>query len=75
MIRLLTDLLDPATAPADELATLYHERWEAELSNRQIKTYQRGPQEILRSATPDLEPVRSRDLGFPNRYRRSWSSW
>jgi hypothetical protein len=54
MIRLLTDLLDPATAPADELAALYHERWEAELSNRQIKTYQRGPQEILRSATPDL---------------------
>lgn len=53
-IRLLTDLLDPETAPADELAELYHQRWEAELSNRQIKTYQRGPQEILRSATPDL---------------------
>ena len=53
-IRLLTDLLDPETAPASELAELYHQRWEAELSNRQIKTYQRGPQEILRSATPDL---------------------
>lgn len=53
-IRLLTDLLDPIAYPAAELAALYHDRWEAELSNRQIKTYQRGPQEILRSATPDL---------------------
>lgn len=53
-IRLLTDLLDPETAPAGELAELYHQRWEAELSNRQIKTSQRGPQEILRSAAPDL---------------------
>jgi IS4 transposase len=55
-IRLLTDLLDPETAPAGELAELYHQRWEAELSNRQIKTYQRGPQEILRSATPRAVP-------------------
>ena len=42
-IRLLTDLLDPEAAPAGELAELYHQRWEAELSNRQIKTSQRGP--------------------------------
>src|SRR5882724_338889 len=54
VIRLLTDLLDPVAYPAAELAALYHERWEAELSNRQIKTYQRGAQEVLRSATPDL---------------------
>ncbi|KAB1139977.1 IS4 family transposase [Streptomyces luteolifulvus] len=53
-IRLLTDLLDPEQAPADELAALYHERWEAELSNRQIKTFQRGPQQVLRSAQPGL---------------------
>ncbi|UQA91503.1 IS4 family transposase [Streptomyces halobius] len=53
-IRLLTDLLDPAEAPADELAALYHDRWEAELLNRQLKTYQRGSQQILRSAEPDL---------------------
>ncbi|MER6375109.1 transposase [Streptomyces mirabilis] len=33
-VRLLTDLLDPDQAPAAELAALYHERWEAELSNR-----------------------------------------
>ncbi|MGI5134319.1 IS4 family transposase [Streptomyces sp. CA-106110] len=53
-IRLLTDLLDPDQAPAAELAALYHERWEAELSNRQLKTFQRGPQQVLRSAEPAL---------------------
>lgn len=54
VIRLLTDLLDPDTYPAAELAVLYHERWEVESSYRQIKTFQRGPQEVLRSASPDL---------------------
>jgi Insertion element 4 transposase N-terminal/Transposase DDE domain len=54
VIRLLTDLLDPDAYPADELAVLYHERWEAESSYRQIKTFQRGPQQVLRSASPDL---------------------
>ncbi|MGW4995997.1 IS4 family transposase, partial [Streptomyces mirabilis] len=53
-VRLLTDLLDPDQAPAAELAALYHERWEAELSNRQLKTFQRGPQQVLRSAEPAL---------------------
>jgi hypothetical protein len=54
VIRLLTDLLDPDTHPAAELAALYHERWEAESSYRQIKTFQRGPQQVLRSADPNL---------------------
>ncbi|MFE3280535.1 IS4 family transposase [Nocardia sp. NPDC059239] len=54
VIRLLTDLLDPDAYPAAELARLYHERWEAESSYRQIKTFQRGPQEVLRSADPSL---------------------
>jgi len=54
VIRLLTDLLDPDAYPAEELAALYRERWEAESSYRQIKTFQRGPQQVLRSATPDL---------------------
>ncbi|MGW6412717.1 IS4 family transposase [Streptomyces vinaceus] len=53
-IRLLTDLLDPDQAPAAELAALYHERWEAELSNRQLKTVQRGPQQVPRPADPAL---------------------
>ncbi|MBF6303103.1 IS4 family transposase, partial [Nocardia amamiensis] len=54
VIRLLTDLLDPDDYPAAELAALYHERWEAESSYRQIKTFQRGPQQVLRSADPNL---------------------
>jgi hypothetical protein len=54
VIRLLTDLMDPAAFPAAELAALYHERWEAESSFRQVKTFQRGRQEILRSADPEL---------------------
>jgi transposase IS4-like protein/DDE family transposase len=54
VIRLLTDLADPVAFPAGELAALYHERWESEGSFRQVKTFQRGPQEILRSADPEL---------------------
>ena len=54
VIRLLTDLLDPGAYPAAELAALDRERWEAESSYRQIKTFQRGPQQILRSADPHL---------------------
>lgn len=54
IIRLLTDLFDPKAYPAAELAALYHERWEAESSYRQIKTFQRGPGQVLRSASPDL---------------------
>lgn len=54
VIRLLTDLLDPQAFPAGELAALYHERWESEGSYRQVKTFQRGPQQILRSADPEL---------------------
>jgi hypothetical protein len=54
VIRLLTDLLEPDAYPAAELSALYHERWEAESASRQIKTFQRGPQQVLRSASPAL---------------------
>ena len=54
IVRLLTDLMDPVAFPASELAALYHQRWESESSFRQVKTFQRGPQEILRSADPEL---------------------
>ncbi|MFF7986936.1 IS4 family transposase [Streptomyces sp. NPDC007901] len=54
VVRLLTDLLDPDAYPAAELARLYHARWEAESAFRQIKTFQRGPAEVLRSAAPEL---------------------
>jgi len=51
---LLTGLMDPVAFPAGELAALYHQRWKSESSFRQVKTFQRGPQEILRSADPEL---------------------
>jgi hypothetical protein len=52
--RLLTTLLDPAAAPAEELAALYHERWEIEGAFDELKTHLRGAQIVLRSKTPDL---------------------
>ena len=51
--RLATSLLDPASAPAAELAALYHARWESEGVLAEIKTVQRGPQAVLRSTRPD----------------------
>jgi hypothetical protein len=54
VVRLLTSLLDPVAFPAAELAALYRQRWESESAFRQVKTFQRGPQEILRSGDPEL---------------------
>jgi hypothetical protein len=51
--RLVTTILDPATAPASELAALYAQRWEIESIFDELKTHQRGPRVILRSRTPD----------------------
>ena len=52
--RLLTTILDPGRAPAEELAALYQERWEIEGALDELKTHLRGAQIILRSKTPDL---------------------
>jgi hypothetical protein len=52
--RLITTLLDPAAAPAKELAALYHERWEIETALDELKTHLRGAQIVLRSKTPEL---------------------
>ena len=54
LYRLLTSVLDEARAPADELAALYHERWEIETAMDELKTHLRGSQIVLRSKTPDL---------------------
>jgi len=51
--RLATTLLDPDEAPADQLAALYHERWEAENSNSELKPRLIGADVTLRSRTPD----------------------
>ena len=52
--RLITTILDPAQAPAKELAALYHERWEIETALDELKTHLRGAQIVLRSKTPGL---------------------
>ena len=53
-IRLITTLLDPAQAPALELAALYGERWEEESAFDELKTHQRGAGRVLRSKSPDM---------------------
>lgn len=52
--RLVTTLLDHEAAPAQELAALYHERWEIETALDELKTHLRGAKIVLRSKTPDL---------------------
>jgi hypothetical protein len=52
--RLVTTILDPAMAPAGELAALYTERWEIETALGELKTTQRGPKQVLRSKRPEL---------------------
>ena len=54
LYRLLTTILDPALAPAEELAALYQERWEIETALDELKTHLRGARIVLRSKTPDL---------------------
>jgi hypothetical protein len=54
IIALITTILEFTEAPAAVLARAYHERWEHETGNRQLKTYLRGPGKILRSESPDM---------------------
>jgi hypothetical protein len=54
LYRLVTTILDPAAAPATELAALYHERWEVEGALAELKTHLRGARMVLRSKTPEL---------------------
>jgi len=52
--RLVTSILEPARAPAADLAALYHERWEMKTAFDELRTPLRGAQRVLRSKTPDL---------------------
>lgn len=54
LYRLVTSILDPEQAPAQELAPLYHDRWELETALDELKTHLRGGRMVLRSKTPDL---------------------
>lgn len=49
---LLTSLLNPEMYPADEIAGLYHERWELELGYDELKTDILEREETIRSETP-----------------------
>ena len=60
--RLVTTLLNPTQAPAQELAALYQERWEIETALDEFKVHLRGARLVLRSKTPDL--VRQEFYGF-----------
>lgn len=60
--RLITTMLDWLVAPADELAAVYHERWEIETALGECKTKLKGSTVIMRSKTPNL--VRQEFYGF-----------
>lgn len=62
LYRLVTTVLDAYQAPAQELAALYHERWEIETALDEFKIHLRGARLVLRSKTPDL--VRQEFYGF-----------
>lgn len=52
--RVLTTLLDYTRYPADQIAALYAERWQIELTYGRLKTTLREPGTRLRGQTPEL---------------------
>ena len=54
LIALVTTITGYRAATAAVLAQAYHQRWEHEGGNAQLKTYLRGPGKVLRSGSPDL---------------------
>ena len=60
--RLLSSLLDPISAPALELAAVYHERWEIEAVFDELKTHLIERRRCFRSKTAD--GVRQEFLGW-----------
>jgi hypothetical protein len=54
LIALITTITDPRQAPAGVLAEAYHQRWEHETGNDQLKTHLRGPGRVLRSKSPGM---------------------
>src|SRR5712691_11681031 len=62
VIALVTTITEMTAAPAPLLARAYHQRWEHETGNAQLKTYLRGPGKVLRSRSPDM--VRQEIYGY-----------
>ena len=60
--RLITSLLDPINAPAMELASVYHERWEIEAVFDELKTHLIDRRRCFRSKT--AEGVRQEFYGW-----------
>jgi hypothetical protein len=54
LIALVTTITKMTAAPAPVLAEAYHQRWEHETGNAQLKTCLRGPGKVLRSKSPDM---------------------
>ncbi len=54
LLSTITEVTGDNAARADELAAAYHQRWEQETANDQLKTHLRGPARVLRSRLPDL---------------------
>jgi hypothetical protein len=54
LYRLITTLSDAEKYPAEELAALYPERWEIQVTLDEFKTHMRGGQVVLRSKIPEL---------------------
>lgn len=54
IICVVTSILDPVDATAEQIAAAYHERWECEGLIAEVKTSQRGAGRILRSQSPDM---------------------
>src|SRR5487761_1558187 len=54
VIALVTTITEMTAAPAPLLAQAYHQRWEHETGNAQLKTHLRGPGRVLRSRSPDM---------------------
>jgi hypothetical protein len=54
VIKVMTTILDPDTATAVELAALYQQRWEFELTLDEVEVHQMSASRLLRSKTPDL---------------------
>ncbi|MCY0946660.1 IS4 family transposase [Streptomyces antarcticus] len=54
LVCLITTVKDPEAATAAELAGAYHQRWEEETANGQLKSVLRGSGKVLRSKSPDL---------------------
>jgi len=62
VIALVTTITEMTSAPAPLLAEAYHQRWEHETGNDQLKTHLRGPGRVLRSKSPDM--VRQEIYGY-----------